>query len=168
MAYVPALRKTLLFGGYTSGGFVAETYEWSTDAIAAFTTSGQGCAGAVGTPQLNTSNGELPWAGDTFTLNYGPLAAGALPTLVIGVSDTQWAGGSLPFSFAFLGRPQCNLLASTEAAIPGGTQNGFAVFPIPIPVDPSLYGVTLFAQGLAFEGRSLVTTDLGRLDIGAY
>ena len=47
-------------------------------------------------------------------------------------------------------------------------QNGFATFPIPLANDPSLYGLQLFAQGLAFEGPVLVVSDLGRFTIGAY
>lgn len=141
--YVPALGTNVLFGGY-NGGVFGDSWTYQTDAPATRLDYGAGCASSVGVPALGTT--PLPWLGETLTWTIGNLPPGGLPLLVVGVSDSIWAGGSLPFPLAVLGAPGCDLLASPDTLTfaPGAVT-------LPIPVNASLIAFELFAQAVVLE-----------------
>jgi hypothetical protein len=78
--------------------------------------------------------------------------ANGAATLVVGVSNTAWFGGALPYPLASLGfGAACSLLTAPDLVVFGGySAAGTALFPFPLAPTPALAGVTLFAQTLAF------------------
>jgi hypothetical protein len=121
-----------------------DTWTYQTTAIAALDDSGQGCPASVG--QATLSVAPLPWTDQPLTWTILNVPPGGLPLLVLGVSDTVWAGGSLPVSLAVLGAPNCQLFASPDTLtfVPGP-------FALAIPNNPALATAQLFAQGVILE-----------------
>lgn len=67
--------------------------------------------------------------------------------LVVGGSNTTWAGGALPFQLSAVGLSACPLLASPDLLFFSDTSGGGAtVFPFPLAPSPGLAGLTLYAQ----------------------
>ena len=166
MEYLQSTGKVYQFGGFAASTFVSETYEWSTPTVAQFQTVGTGCPSSRGLPVLATTT--APWGGDPFTLTVANLGSNMLSFMLIGLSNTQWAGGSLPQSLAILGAPSCTLDTSIDIGLPGLVQFGEARYTLTIPDDPALYGATIYAQGLCYEGFTLFTTARGDITIGGY
>lgn len=75
---------------------------------------------------------------------------GASAALLLGVSDTSWAGQPLPWSLDNFGLPGCSLQTSVEATVPTvtgiqGTSFGYAGFTVPLPLNAGL-GADVHAQ----------------------
>lgn len=115
---------------------------------ASYTPFGTGCAGNAGTPTLAAPS--LPWFGSNFQVQLQNLPNNALAWLAIGFSNTQWAGGSLPFDLGAFGVNGCRLYASGDLVIGTMATGSTATFDIPLML-PSLIGTTFFNQGLALD-----------------
>lgn len=160
--FVDQLGTSVLFGGY-NGGLFNDTWTYQTSALAAVATFGAGCPSTVGVPTLSSLS--MPWAGDTLTIGVGNVAPGALPLVLLGLSDTAWVAGPLPQNLAVLGFAGCDLLVSPDVSL-------FAPAPVglPLPLNPALAGVELFAQAAALQplaqGFDLSMSAALRLTIG--
>ncbi|MCA8957543.1 MAG: hypothetical protein KDC87_15825 [Planctomycetes bacterium] len=158
MAYISALNKAIMFGGY--GGptvlQLGDTWEYQTSAVAAVSTSGTGCAGSGGVPGIQNSN--LPWIDDTFSITLTNIGS-ANPMLVIGFSKTTWSGGTLPFNLGIIGYSACDLRVSMNLMVGGLTSLN-----LPIPNDNTLIGQEVYFQAASLgPGNSLGVS--GRTDI---
>jgi hypothetical protein len=121
---------------------------------ASYSTFGSGCAAASTPTALSTTT--LPKLGSTFNLrlsNLGPLAPGIL---LFGVSDTTWSGIPLPLDLTFLGMKGCKLLVSwdLEVNFTSPRAGGSLDFPIPIPANSSLEGVTFYNQAWVIDAKA--------------
>lgn len=141
--YVPSLQTSVLFGGY-NGGVFGDTWTYQTTAIAALDDYGVGCPSSTG--QATLAVAPMPWTAQSLTWTILNVPPGGLPLLVLGTSDSVWAGGALPVPLAVLGAPNCQLFASPDTLTfaPGQVA-------LPIPNDPALAGAQLFAQGAILE-----------------
>jgi len=89
-----------------------------------------------------------PWLGRTYTLRY-PCDAGTVCLFASGFSNTQWAGGPLPFDLAAFGLPGCSLMVAPDVLdlrVPAG---GSAQLAIALPLTPALAGTRLYHQAAA-------------------
>jgi len=105
------------------------------------------CAASVGgaVPEAGAS-GE-PTIGGPVTLTLRRALGNTNSVLIVGVSNTQGFGTSLPFNLAALGAPNCSLYVSGEVLVTaktdllGGLDLRFA-----IPNDKNLIGISVFHQ----------------------
>jgi hypothetical protein len=162
LAYVLALGKTILFSGFGGTGiYHPGTWEYQTNALATYTTSGTGCAGSAGVPRVDAL--QLPWIGETFEFDVSSLGANAQPFAFVGFSKTAWAGGALPFPLTVLGAPQCDLLVSPDAAV-----SALAPVSLPVPNASILLGNFVYVQAIAVEpGFKLSLSARGEAQFGA-
>lgn len=143
LCHVAQLGTTVLFGGY-SGGVFGDTWIYQTNAPASATGFGIGCATSAGVPTLTAA--PLPWLGGTVQFSLGNLPPTGLPFLLLGLSNTAWAGGALPQPMAAFGFPTCTLLVSPDAST-------FTLSPInlSLPNAPGFLGLQLHAQAAVLE-----------------
>ena len=129
---------------------------------ASYTYFGSGCNPTQNFPHLTATS--LPTLGGTLTLNVtsgwtGVPESTGTSYLLIGVSNTQWSGLSLPIHLNVPGwGPSCGLLlTSVELFLPIPRLFSFnpQIVPmsLPIPQTPSLLGVSLYQQVLVFSSR---------------
>lgn len=106
---------------------------------------GAGCQGGAGVPRLGWFG--LPMAGGPFDVTLDRALPSTTAVLVLGDSDTSWAGGPLPFSLAPFGAPNCSLHTSLVASLTSGVDvTGQAVMTLVMPPNPALAGFPFFAQ----------------------
>lgn len=145
LAYVNGLGTTVLYGGYAPAtGAIGNTWTYQTNAVATATSYGSGCAGSVGVPTLDASG--RPWIGDTLNLNIGNASPLGIKFMLIGFSNTAWAGGALPAPMGAFGFPACTLLASPDAS-----NFVFGSAALSLPNDAALIGFSLYAQAAVLE-----------------
>lgn len=169
IGYISALRKTVVFGGYTGAlPFVDTTHEYMTDKPASFVTSGTGCRSSAGSPVLSASS--LPWTGGTLTLEVQPVSATAPVLITLGFSKTQWGAFNLPLSLAPLGAPGCTLYTTPDLLLLATNSAGVGTLSLPIPADPALAGGMFFDQAWVFDASAnqlgLAFSNLGEATIG--
>ena len=160
MGYIAVLKKTITFGGYTGKlPMMDDTFEYQTDKVAAWATSGTGCTTSTTGPAFTANN--LPWAGATFDVSYD-IKTGTAPLMILGFSKTTWGAIPLPLNLAGLGWAKCNLMTSVDLILPGNK------LLLPIPTLPAILGNNAYLQGLVFDASlQLSTTNLGTMTIGA-
>jgi hypothetical protein len=149
--YDPTARLVRAFAGiqttYTLGGQIVSTFVFNSELhyepvsppLALY--FAQGC-------YFNATllPGGLPWLGDTFTLSM-PVAGPIPPLMVFGASNEQFGAVPLPLPIAFLGFPNCELVASPDVVLPTTVSGASASVSFPIPNQPQLLGVRLYVQG---------------------
>src|SRR5690606_1132183 len=80
------------------------------------------------------ANKGLPVVNQSYDVELGGAAPNAPSFLLTGLSNTQWAGGALPFSLGVLGGGTCSLLVSAEHSFSLTSDSaGRAVATIPVP-----------------------------------
>lgn len=108
---------------------------------------GTGCAGSGGfVPAIGTTNAPVLNTND-FSLDAVDLNGPGLAVYLVGLFDTVWAGGALPFALGggcFLRNSADVVLYHPVPSI--GAGSGSASQVIPIPNFPGLVGVQLFGQ----------------------
>ena len=167
MAYVSSLKKSFLFGGFSSTQ-LTDTWEYATSSPAALTYAGSGCAGSSGTPQMG--NEGLPWIGDSFDVLVAQ--AGTAPTIFFfGLSDQSWLGTTLPLDLGILNAPGCTLYIALDIPVPDPMPTaGVARWTLAIPEMPAIAGLQFFLQGMVMDsGANLlgwVFSDYGTATIG--
>ncbi|MEM7203069.1 MAG: hypothetical protein AAF628_22605 [Planctomycetota bacterium] len=170
MAFDEKRRRIVMTGGFASGTpGTQETWEYYTTAPALFSTFGRGCEGSAGTPTLALENGQWPWLGDTFELRADNLPASAPLAMLLGTSDTTFAGATLPLPLPRVAN--CSLRVSPDVVLGVANQGGTATWQLDIPDDPALRGGILFEQLVVVDPPSsalgLTLTPGGRAKIGA-
>ena len=155
--YVSALKRTIVFGGYTGAlPFKGDTWIFETDKPAGWKTSGSGCGT---TPPTLSLNG-YAWTSGALDVEVNAPAS-SVPVMVLGFSDKMWGPAPLPLPLSFLGAPSCSLYASVDILVPGKQ----AV--LPIPANVKLAGIQVFAQGIVFDTSFKTSaTQLGTATIG--
>ena len=153
MAYLPSRRSVVMFGGYYSRLTPPEfndTWEYSPLKPADFKTFGSGCPGAGGVPDLTADGISLPWLGNAFTAklsHLGSLPQQNLPLVLLGDSKSIWGSLGLPFDMGPMGMPGCTLYTNPLVLIPLQNVAGTATWTLPLPLVPSLAGLSVYAQG---------------------
>lgn len=172
MAFVPALGKTILFGGYLTGpgGFTNETWAWQTNALATFQTIGTACAGSAGLPTFTST--ALPWIDTSFELVVRNVRDATPAFVFFGVSNTiSPTFGLLPFDLTPFGAPGCALQSSEEYVQNTFTSQNEIRLPITLPNQAIFLGATIYHQAMIFDTGinplNLVFSDVGVSTIGA-
>ncbi len=170
-AYDSTRGRSVIYGGDLGAGPIGGTLAYEPTTPARTIAFGTGCPSRVTTPSLRASRRGLAWLGTTITLETFHLAA-ASPgaALAIGTSATSWRGIPLPFDLSGLGMTGCTLWVSAELLLPAPVQAGVAEWPLTVPSNPSLLGVSVFGQGFAVELNTnplgAVATNALRLELG--
>ncbi len=160
MTYVLAQNKTFMFGGYSSG-MQTDTWEYGTNALAGFGSSGTGCAATGSTPSLGAKT--LPWIDNDFVVEAHSTTAGAQNFLLLGIQTA-----SIPL--AILGAPSCTVLTNpiADVAMPVDPNTSLPTATLALPNDPNLLGNTLYVQLLSLEsGFQIAMSSRGDVLFGA-
>jgi hypothetical protein len=133
-----------------------ETWVMVRTPPAAFTTFGVGCLGSAGLPTLAAQAGSVPRFGETLLVSLTNLPAVAnVPVGVIGLSNTMNNGSpgpySLPFNLAAFGMPGCTQYVSIDATVFLLSLTGQVTWPIGIPSNAGLAGLTFHVQALVID-----------------
>ena len=98
---------------------------------------------ATGMPSIGNAN---------FAIQLFDGSAGGLALCTLGLSDTVWGGGALPFPLgggcSVLVDPLMALMRPITGTAPG---DGRADLPLGVPNDPTLVGGALFTQWLTLD-----------------
>src|SRR5690606_19167636 len=127
MAHDFTRDRIVVFGGRSATGFALdETLEFG----AHFQPFGLSCQGSAGAPQLVA--GALPRIGTTCTVELTNLVP-AMPfaAMAVGLSRSQWSGGSLPLLLTGVGLTGCRAYTSAELIVPIAASNGVATWSFP-------------------------------------
>ena len=121
------------------------------------------CLSILGTtPQLVPTEWNGPWVGDSIGLDFVDMPP-SIPVMLFGFTPLP-----LPLNLFFLGQPLCELAVSPDIIEP--------LFPFvppyesgPLPNDPALEGVSLYAQAAFLDllGGPLVTSNSLQLTLGS-
>jgi len=160
MVYVPTLGKTILFGGFGAPQGMSQTqqndtWEYQTNALAAFTSVGSGCATSAGVPNLTAT--ALPWIGESLTMEVSNVPATGATFCVIGSAPLTISLGSIG-----IGPASCVVLVNPTFTIgmPVSVTTGRPTLSLPVPASPALIGGSLLNQALIVDfgtGRSYVS-----------
>jgi len=71
--------------------------------------------------------------------------------LILGASNTTWGSVSLPYSFAWLGMPTCELHVSWDLSVPLIVQGSTAIGLLRVPAVASILGQSLYLQALVSD-----------------
>jgi FG-GAP repeat len=87
-------------------------------------------------------------------LNQAPAKTPAL--LLLGVSNSQWGGATLPLPLGFIGLPTCKLNTSLDLVVgvvtgAAGIDRGYAAVDIPIPLNGAAPKLTVYGQWLVWD-----------------
>lgn len=141
--------------------FVADSqllHDYFVDAVDGLVAGGtvDTLPGSVGCPVgQNRAAGQAPNPGggnlELYLFGAPPQATAVLG---LGVSDSNWAGQTLPLDLSATGLPGCSVYASLEAlSVTRTSVAGVGEFSIPVPGQPWLIGATLYAQWLCVDSR---------------
>lgn len=129
----------LLQAHFTTHPMAQSWYYGGSGTAAGFVLYGQGCPGSNGVPNIRRSS-TLPIIGNAnFAIGTDHAHPSALAALMFGLApaDVPFAG-------------PCHLQVAPPSAVATmflmTSPNGTRVFPLPIPADPNLIGLELFAQ----------------------
>jgi len=141
LAYDTSLRRTVLFGGTSSGAWVQDTWIYRTPLPADVVPFGSGCAGTAGTPSLAATPFTLPWLGDTMRTVVQTIPAGEPGALFVSSFGT-----TPPVPLGPVGMPGCDLLVPIDVLDFGVAVAGSAEWTLSIPNVPALAGVSFGQQ----------------------
>ncbi len=134
-----------------------------------FTTFGAGC-GTGKCFDFGVDLGPLvlvpetcPEIGTTFVVGLTHADCEAPAALILGASTTAWGAIPLPFDLG----GGCLMHVSLTLMFGGATDNlGHAAFPMPIPDDPSLVGLSAYMQGGTFKNGILKVSNAVAVVVG--
>ncbi len=129
---------------------------WTADvARPAAISFGTGCASAA-VPALSIDPLAPARIGKSMQIRATGVVGNQIPAfLLLGLSDTTWAGTSLPLPLASLGMNGCTLFVSVEGSFAAPVGPGGVVdWSLGIPADPGLVGARLFLQAIAQDGAA--------------
>jgi FG-GAP repeat protein/VCBS repeat protein len=93
---------------------------------------------------------------------------GTVAVLILGSSFQDWNGLPLPLDLTPFGLSGCSLFVSADVLLPAvtngsGPGGGVALFPLPVPANPALFGVLLHLQGFVVDpGPALLPGSMTR------
>ncbi|HEX6810153.1 MAG TPA: hypothetical protein VF384_00895 [Planctomycetota bacterium] len=139
--------RLVAFGGVTANNEVRDdTWEYG----AQFQPFGMGCAGSAGVPALVGGLPAKPGATCTADITNLPLGS-PFALMALGLSRTQWAGGSLPVLLTPLGMPNCRSYTSLDQLLVVPASGGTATWTWDVPALPGLVGQALYVQGVSWD-----------------
>ncbi|MEZ5963183.1 MAG: hypothetical protein R3F56_04975 [Planctomycetota bacterium] len=149
----PAGAAASLAADSSAGGPLATGYAWlvrEPRTPGGQVASGRGCVGGVGVPRLAWIGAPRLGSSGSFALDRAPATTAAV--FILGGSEDQWLGASLPLPLAGLGMAECVLHAAADVLVPTVTDGGGrATLPLTLPADPILVGARLLAQTAQFD-----------------
>ena len=147
----------ILIGGFydtVTQQWLVRIYSGIPDGVQTY---GSACADRRGVlPRIGATRS--PRRNSRFALNLSRVETGLEAVLLLGTSNSTWAGGTLPFELTPFGFPGCFLRVSPDASICAVTSGprglGRATIAIDIPNDASLIGARFYAQWLIVDSQS--------------
>ena len=109
-------------------------------------TFGRDCPGGASTPRIVIPS-VLPRIGKTFEITIDRLPGPTAGGLLLGVSNTSWSGGKLPFDLSVIGMGGCHLLVSPDIHVPFASTGTSVRMQFAIPFDYTYVGMSVFLQG---------------------
>ncbi|HEX5050342.1 MAG TPA: hypothetical protein VFZ65_01090 [Planctomycetota bacterium] len=149
LAYDTGLRRTVLFGGTSSGSFVQDTWIHRTQLPADVAPFGSGCAGTAGTPELAAAPFTLPWLGDTMRN-----VVQTIPATEPGAVFVSSLGNTPPVPLGGVGMPGCDLLVPLDVVEFRAAAAGRAEWALSIPNTPSLAAVSFRQQAFVLDAAA--------------
>ena len=153
LAYDTRRGSMVLFAGEQMGllTIVATNQTWEYGTLAGYVGFGQGCAASGPAPRLWAESGGLPATGSALVAEVSGLGSGSVPIMMVGHSRTSLGSQSLPMALGAVGLPGCQLLTSSDFAIPLVRQGGSASWVLPIPLEPETHGSVFYNQVLVLS-----------------
>ena len=123
---------------------------WTVDVTRATSTAfGSACSGHASPPDLSIDPLATARIGRTMHWLVANAPVGGTSFLMLGFSDTVWAGGALPFDLAPVGMAGCPLLVSPDLATSATADaSGTATHAVPLPDSSALLGAILYGQAI--------------------
>jgi hypothetical protein len=137
MTWVQDLNRVAVFGG---SGANQDLWLYGTDFVPTTRTVGFSCVWSEAGPnELQYRSPVWAWLGGTIAAQ----ASGVGLVYIVGLSDTAWAGHSLPLELApWLGRTGCLLRQSLDLVLPAGGSS----LVLPVPDDIRIAGLHVYVQ----------------------
>jgi len=156
--FAPLNRFVIYSAEYLSQANLKSTAMWEFGQnLASFIRFGPSECPAIDPPVLRAYQSQ-PALGTTFEARVESFSS-VINLAVLGLSDTTWAGGPLPFDMSAVGtNPLCFLRVSTEVLATLGVGFSSSWF-LPIPVSGSFLGFTMYVQGWTW-GQGTFPTNL--------
>jgi hypothetical protein len=148
IAFDRARSKIVMHGG---SGF-ADTWELTPGPSSSYTYFGLGCAGSAGVPYLDLNTGVLPVSGQRFSVLVKRTPFFAHTFMMVGASNTNHMGLTLPYPLASVGMPGCDLLTGPDCVYPCTNVFGTAVWDVQLP--PGLGGQSFYNQAVIFDATA--------------
>lgn len=142
----------LAFATYTAGPYESSRVQVITWAGASYSTFGVGCRGTIGILQLAAQG--LPTVGTDLRISVANLAPLWGAVLLLGASNTEWAGLPLPVTLDPLGMPGCTAYISGDSGIGFVPFAANHVVPLPIPNVPGALGTRFCNQVVQMDLRA--------------
>jgi len=158
LVYDLNLATCLSFGGNPNsfpGGSTNETRSYVAPmSYGAADPYGSGCPLRLGAPPSFVMT-TIPsvghdWEGRVTNLT----STTARATVTFGLSDTTWAGFSLPYDLGTVGLPGCLLLTSVEVGVPMTPLFGQLPISISVPNSPAFAGLAFYNQLVVIDPSS--------------
>lgn len=129
-----------------SNGNAAFSYRMDVaTAVSTATTYGAACATSAARLPTVAAGAALVGNNWTLTISAGPASTAGV--LILGGSNTIYAGLQLPVALDPLGAPGCTLHASMDATLPAVTNtSGVGTVTVPVPNQASMTGSIFYAQ----------------------
>lgn len=151
MCYFTTGARTMIVAGWNGSQFLYDQWEWQTPHLADYRVAGAGYSSGGTRPALRASSSG-PWSDDDFDVS---LALGTrTPNAVVmltGLSNTIWAGRSLPILLDPYGLTGCSLGIAAEIAYPMSLNGGTWTWSARIPPDQAFWGARFWQQALLLE-----------------
>lgn len=140
LAFDPVRRVVVRHGGIAGGVVNGETWRFG----ASSEPYGAGCSGSNGVPTLTSP--DVPRTGGGWPLALANAnAAAPVAALVLGLANAP----GTPLDG--IGMPGCTAWASPDVLLAGAANNGVATWSVPLPANPAIVGLHLYAQGLSLD-----------------
>ena len=149
MVYRSATQEMIMWGG-SNGAQLRDTWAYTPGtATVAYNYYGTGCPGAAGTPYLDLTPNSLPFSGQRFSVMVKRVPFFAPTFMMVGASDTNHLGLSLPYPLNSLGMPGCSLLTGPDGVYTCTNVFGTALWDVQLP--PGLGGQSFYNQAVIFD-----------------
>ena len=149
MVYRSATQEMLMWGG-GNGATLRDTWAYTPGtATVAYNYYGTGCPGAAGTPYLDLTPNSLPFSGQRFSVMVKRVPFFAPTFMMVGASNTNHLGLSLPYPLNSLGMPGCSLLTGPDGVYTCTSVFGTALWDVQLP--PGLGGQIFYNQAVIFD-----------------
>lgn len=148
MVFDPVRDQIVLFGG-SNGGYLRDTWTYARGALGSYSFFGTGCPGPRGTPTLSVFGGQVPRAGQAFSVQIGNLPLTGPVWMFLGLSKTNYNGLPLPADLSIIGMLGCRLYVSGDLIFPVQNILGVGLWTITMPA--VLAGAPIFNQAIVFD-----------------